>query len=110
MKQLFQICYDDHGDHQYSIILHYLEVSGYLVFDVAALQALVGAPGALASRVEVLWPAMLAIVEALEVLSHSGTGGDLGHDPAAARETCIEALLAAARYCAVKLCAILCEQ
>lgn len=60
-------------------------------------KALVGAPGALASRVEVLWPAMLAIVEALEVLSHSGTGGDLGHDPAAARETCIEALLAAAR-------------
>lgn len=56
-------------------------------------QALVGAPGASATRIESLWPAVVGLLDGLEAVAASGPGDD----PAVARETCIESLLAASR-------------
>lgn len=58
-------------------------------------QALVSAPEASRERAEALWPAVLGLLAGLEALAAREAGGE--DDPAAARETCIEALLAAAR-------------
>lgn len=66
-------------------------------------QALVGAPGASVERVKSLWPAILGLLIGLEALDGWGQGtegvddeGD-GGITAVARETCIEALVAAAK-------------
>ncbi|CAB1110202.1 unnamed protein product [Ectocarpus sp. CCAP 1310/34] len=56
------------------------------------LKALISSPEANRARVEALWPAVLGLVAGLEALA----AGD-EEDPAAALETCIEALLAASR-------------
>lgn len=65
--------------------------------DVASrsAQALISAPEATRERAEALWPAMLGLLTALEALAAREVGRQ--DDPAAAQETCIEALLAAAR-------------
>ncbi|CAN0112565.1 unnamed protein product [Ectocarpus sp. 4 AP-2014] len=56
------------------------------------LKALISSPEANRARAEALWPAVLGLVVGLEALA----AGD-EEDPAAALETCIEALLAASR-------------
>ncbi|CAM9464550.1 unnamed protein product [Ectocarpus sp. 6 AP-2014] len=56
------------------------------------LKALISSPEADRARAEALWPAVLGLVAGLEALA----AGD-EEDPAAALETCIEALLAASR-------------
>ncbi|CAM9890477.1 unnamed protein product [Ectocarpus sp. 8 AP-2014] len=56
------------------------------------LKALISSPEADRARAEALWPAVLGLVAGLEALA----AGDQ-EDPAAALETCIEALLAASR-------------
>ncbi|CAN0429167.1 unnamed protein product [Ectocarpus fasciculatus] len=55
-------------------------------------QALISSPEADRARAEALWPAVLGLLAGLEALA----AGD-EDDPAAALETCVEALLAASR-------------
>ncbi|CAM9251980.1 unnamed protein product [Scytosiphon promiscuus] len=59
------------------------------------LKALISAPEASRARSEALWPAVLGLMTGLEALAARAEGED--DDPAAALETCIEALMAAAR-------------
>eukprot|EP00752_Nemacystus_decipiens_P009458 g8457.t1 len=59
------------------------------------LKALISAPEASRERAEALWPAVLGLLTGLEALAARDAGGE--DDPAAARESCIEALLAASR-------------
>ena len=66
-------------------------------------QALVGAPGASVERVKALWPAILGLALGLEEITQQATRGEEDAEEggrgitAVARETYIEALVAAGR-------------
>ncbi|CAN0282798.1 unnamed protein product [Pylaiella littoralis] len=61
------------------------------------LKALISAPEASRDRAEALWPAVSGLVTGLEALAARGAGEGEDDGAAAARETCIEAVLATAR-------------
>lgn len=60
-------------------------------------QALISAPESSRERAEALWPAVLGLLAGLEALAARGTVESEDNNLAAARETCIEAMLATAR-------------